>query len=78
MVLNMNERALKVIQTYIKRGREHSDMVIFKQYCRGELSAHDAKKKWLENNSVPYEDGIFISDDDFKEWLRTIGWVKFA
>ena len=52
------------------------DIRAFKEYSEGIISLDDCKWRWKCNNGVEYEYFIKISDEEFKEWLASIGWVS--
>ncbi len=74
----MREEAKIIIQQGIKRGKafEDIDKKIFTEYIRGKYTIAETKNRFRINNEISSDDFEEVSDEDFKQWLKSIGWER--
>lgn len=72
----MNQTALTLIQTFLKKGDVYVnlDKKNFEDYHRNMKTLGECRKDFLDNNNFPQEVRDRIDAKQFESWLKTLGW----
>ena len=75
----MYEKTHKIIQEHLKKGHMACEMdkVLFTKYSRGEINLNTCMEMFKENNKIPDKFYIQIKPEDFVQWLKEIGYVRY-
>lgn len=52
-----------------------SDKISFHKYKYKQISLSELKNEIIDHNEIPDEVAESITDDDFKKWVRSLGWI---
>jgi len=74
----MNEHQHQVIQESLKKGGyvASQDQLVFTKYMFRKITLQECKQSFFKNNDVIYYHQVQITDELFKEWLKSIWYVQ--
>lgn len=65
---------IEVMVRYLKRSARNKDTKIFNQYMCGEITAKECIAQFRNNNGIT--ERLVIIEDEFVEWLATLGYRR--
>ncbi len=66
---------IDVIRKQLKPSARYPDMKIFNQWVNHEIDTKECIRQFRKNNKI--SDRLVIIDDEFEEWLRTLGYWRY-
>lgn len=69
---------MTLMQSVLRKGDKASasDKYSFEKYVHKDISLEECKQEFIENNRISIEKSVLITNEEFKEWLKSLGWWR--